>query len=437
MIMKMPRLHFIGTFLLMFSIGACSPAERLTATTGPANTLRPPQITETKLAGNLSPTDRSPLIEIQPSPFPSSTPSIQLVEPLCMQIEDELRPDTALRGSLILFSRLFKHILDLRTMNLRAFPISPDAIIRDYPPEVIAHSPDREYLAYVEIFLEDGRWKYRRLRLLDATGNRHDLSYWSVDWQWVLGWIDNNRLAIAIPGRPDGAVTVLNPFTGVWSEILPEFPPPAAASILYPRWTFPIVVFYDPSLTHVAYPIGEHGEGVVLYDLQADSIIWEGKTPDRYWVFKSHTLEWSPDGNNLAVVVQAIDGTDQLILVDPDGSSKTLLWASRITPGAFSIIENIAWSPNGKYIAGWLGTDIFGDSSLVLIDVEAETVFDLCTSTAYDSLPIWSPDGSQIAIEVREEYSRGHTLIIDLNEGYAFKVADDLAPVGWLVDGSR
>jgi WD40 repeat protein len=322
-------------------------------------------------------------------------------------------------------------------MDLRAFPISPDAIIRDYPPEAIAHSPNREYLAYVEIFLEDGRWKSRRLRLLDVVGHRHDLFYWSVDWQWVLGWVDDDRLAIAIPGRPDGAVTVLNPFTGQWNEIWPEFPPPAEASILYPRWTFPVVVFYDPTLTYVAYPIGEHGEGVVLYDLQADSIIWEGKAPDRYWVFKSHTLGWSPDGNNLAVVVQAIDGSDQLILVDHDGTTESLLWSSRIRPTSFSIIEDIAWSPDGKFIAAWLRTDVFGDSNLVLIDVETQTVFDLCISTAYDNLPIWSPDGSQLAVEVREEYSTIYTLIIDLKDEYAVKVVDNLAPVGWLVDSNR
>lgn len=39
------------------------------------------------------------------------------------------------------------------------------------------------------------------------------MSYWLLDWQYLIGWQDNQRLIIAAPGYPAGNFLILNPFT--------------------------------------------------------------------------------------------------------------------------------------------------------------------------------------------------------------------------------
>lgn len=57
-------------------------------------------------------------------------------------------------------------------------------------------------------------------------------------------------------------------------------------------------------------------------------------------------------------------------------------------------------------------------------------------SEAY--LPIWSPDGKSVAVIANgQEGGSFDTLLINLEERFAAKIGENMAPVGWLVNTAR
>ena len=93
--------------------------------------------------------------------------------------------------------------------------------------------------------------------------------------------------------------------------------------------------------------------------------------------------------------------------------------------------ENLAWSPDGRYIA-------FFGNSLYILDTEMRRVFDLCIPYATQTEKLiypentitWSPDSTQIL------FQRGDApaLVIDLESNRAAPLVEDfnIRPIGWL-----
>lgn len=133
--------------------------------------------------------------------------------------------------------------------------------------------------------------------------------------------------------------------------------------------------------------------------------------------------QWSPDGKYLAVS-GALDGTTNdkgLFVYRFDRQSEMLVLVNAVNPHGLlpqNELEAIAWSPDGKYLAG--GGDITGGGQLVLFkfDRVAETmtqVFSLAPggdqSAGVASLD-WSPDGLYLAVGAAQDNASGNDLFV-------------------------
>lgn len=326
-------------------------------------------------------------------------------------IEIGQKPENAdIPGVLTLFGwEKGVYFLDLKDFTRHAFPVTSDAYVDRYG---YFRSPDGKWLAYLEAYPDErGYLQSVKLRLINAYGQRNLLSYWVADWQSILGWIDKDRLMVSLPGRPEGAVTIFEPFTGRWWDFSPS---------LSNYDKFNKQAFYDPTLSYAVYQDKNYHE--ILWDIQAQKILWKKDVKGR------SDPSWSPDGKQFVLPFG-----DTLLLITREGREFPLLdlGDAGIPYSNWSAIEKLSWSPDGSRIAVWLGDPPI----LMVINVAARQVTDLCiTGSVLPLAPIWSTDGQYLAVDAgsKEWWYQPDAVILSLADGYAFRVAEDVSPVGWL-----
>ena len=99
---------------------------------------------------------------------------------------------------------------------------------------------------------------------------------------------------------------------------------------------------------------------------------------------------WAPDGRQFAFVTFA-EGTNEINTFNVKTGEVT----RRTVVKGVGAIQNLAWSPNGRYIA-FSGID-GGLSDLYVYDLEQERVRQLTNDRFAALQPTWSPDGETIA----------------------------------------
>ena len=112
--------------------------------------------------------------------------------------------------------------------------------------------------------------------------------------------------------------------------------------------------------------------------------------------------------------------------------------------------EKYSWSPDGRFAAFWLmSIDEYGASgsgTFVILDTVTGEIMDYCISAGvienysgnYLFEPVWSPDGKYLAINANlQENGNFDTLLVDLEDGSAAKIGENLAPRGWLVTDQK
>jgi Tol biopolymer transport system component len=165
---------------------------------------------------------------------------------------------------------------------------------------------------------------------------------------------------------------------------------------------------------------------------------------------------WSVDGANLAIIANIVNDSsatkNEFFIVSKDGGEFRQL--THLTDEFDHVsIDNYAWSPDGKQIAFWLNdgtrdTTMQGKASeLMLLDVTTGEITDLCMqgisirfNDDTDGIhmiypqPVWSPDGSQIMITQLDTKNskKYNVLVVDIASKSAYKVAENLEPVGWM-----
>ncbi len=110
--------------------------------------------------------------------------------------------------------------------------------------------------------------------------------------------------------------------------------------------------------------------------------------------------DWSPDGQRITFVITDDSGRDDLWVVNVDGSDPKWLYDC---VGTCANLDDPAWAPDGKSIAACKNShDANHPSDLVAVDVEtgAETILFTPGLNQFCAGPRWSPDGSQIVLEI-------------------------------------
>ena len=99
----------------------------------------------------------------------------------------------------------------------------------------------------------------------------------------------------------------------------------------------------------------KHGPSMNMLDA-TDSTINTVFNYDCLWGIRD--LEWSPDGNTIAIIESGVQGAHEVKLINPDGSNHRLLISLR-AEDLCQVIYDLAWSPDGSMIAVTGGNGIY------------------------------------------------------------------------------
>jgi len=164
-----------------------------------------------------------------------------------------------------------------------------------------------------------------------------------------------------------------------------------------------MIVYAKP----VCYQCGSEVWQIALRQGEPQLLFKEGPA------FRIEDVLWSPDGRYIAFTrwresATPSFGTGELWVMEVEGGAKRLL--STVTTGHYGLWD-AAWSPDGKGIAFVLGEDAPSGTQMsdwsgnvYVVDVASGTIAQLTHFQGRQVLgPTWSPDGSMLAFAVAQD----------------------------------
>ncbi len=315
-------------------------------------------------------------------------------------------------------------------------------------------SPDGSKIAYYDVEQE-------MVVVADARGNRlREISAPKRD-QFPAYWLDNQRLLLNKnlnnPNSPLGSLIILDSLSWEQREILPAFQSQNQGYIFY--WHVTSNLVFDPSLTHVIYPLDSDSLPLILWDVQTKSVVARIYGPSR-----RDTPWWSPDGKSFITsapikpkAYQGIYGNvddglpykggTELWLVRLTGEVRRLTYFTVTNPNV--VQDNYVWSPDGRKIAflllDTLGVDTENHSlppELMVVDVETREVTNYCRLARLPETDdgrfiqppdaVWSPDGQYLVVTQADENLHYKVFLVDMQNGSAWQIAENAAADGWM-----
>ncbi|MGE5643143.1 MAG: prolyl oligopeptidase family serine peptidase [Byssovorax cruenta] len=287
--------------------------------------------------------------------------------------------------------------------RIRSHALSPDG-------EMIACIKDGESLSDVFLLPSSGGWLRRITtdRTLAAYWD-DEIPAWSPDGKWIVFGIKSHVHIVPREGglpknitdfakaagsprfMPDSRgliVTVernntdqllLTDIDGSWPRALTTDPigdhwdarpSPDGRSILYTLRRFDDLNRLDINLLEI-----ETGKIITLY----------GKPSTR-----AFSAKWSPDGKWIAFIAQETE-RDEIYLIRPNGEGM-----HQLTNTGDDVFQ-FEWSPSGNQLAVIFNRN--GAFDLSLVDVDTASIVDLRRGAGMHSNPNWAPDGSYISYE--------------------------------------
>ncbi|HSB01879.1 MAG TPA: hypothetical protein VLE49_14610 [Anaerolineales bacterium] len=383
------RTHLLLWIISIALVSSCSlKVERLdqpAATIVPSATLPVVTATATPL----------PITEILPTPTAQQTTELSVTQE-CIPIEEEMPDDLILSGVWVR-NRGKPYLEPMDGSTAYGVPLKGGGTFSASQVDM-AISPDGRSLAYIDSFLDDTgiHTQSRILRIINSSGRSLPMDYWIISWQWLIGWLDNQHIAIFTGNKE---ILILEPFTGKW-ERLPK--PSWLNRIGYSVNDGP---FYSPSVDRILvkpdYSMFE------LRDFQTGQIIYKVKG-DEY--LTGLNLDWSADGYTLAInlgnLLNIITKDQRVIELDASKLGIDRFDNPKLSPGGQKLVFTSHWS--GKWF---------------LFDMEQSEIRKLCSDKFdYWENAVWSPDGRFVVQEVDRSGSDPFDLLIDTQQMRAYKL---------------
>lgn len=281
-----------------------------------------------------------------------------------------------------------------------------------------AVSPDQSQLAYVS---------NNDLIIMDKAGDvLQKLPFPDISLiQWVNdGVLTKNQMELAL----------FNTTTGE-RKILKQELPDKYLEDRYLDWS--PSVLYDPSLTKVVY-VNYNKQTIktyiALWDVDNQKEIASVGFGPALAILPFAQPQWSTDGQQ--VIISSFESNHlsarKFFSLSKDGIT-TSIWDVPEKVGTI----NFSLSPNQELIAFWSPNPSselqIMNSSLHLLNIKTEEVINYCIiSPDIPPHPVWSPDSTKLALELRQDLGNSEVIIVDIQNNLAVKIADDAQPVGWL-----
>jgi dipeptidyl aminopeptidase/acylaminoacyl peptidase len=310
-----------------------------------------------------------------------------------------------------------------------------------------AVSPDRKWLAYRDL---------KRLFIVSPDNQPRKIYSWKENWG-AINWLGNQRLAIGLQQlseqndlvKRSSTLLILDAFSGKSEVLSPDFP---GIYDLYPlpSWDGWGETAYDSALSRVVYLQGG-ASGPINY------VLWDIKHQQSLAVFEiagelTTVPRWSPDGQSFAFAPSLLLPIEkwplyEIYKVSKDGQATQLTHLTDYYPWVY--IPDLSWSPDQRFIAFWYshwaenGEPDFNShytQYLAVLDLSNDRVTDYCVvgepaaeiGLRKNPPPLWSPDSKQLVVQSQYSGSHSQVVLVDIEQGLAFTIGQDLKPEGWL-----
>lgn len=385
---------------------------------------------------------------IVPLPTLSSTHPVPIVLEQCILTS---ATGAVAKGAIVLDDNITLSLIVKRGNELRI----PDQPNPDNTASLLDISPSGPYFSYRE--RKQGN-HFLVIRQTDGTiiqrfpwvrmGSTFDHSF-----QYSSQWINSNSILFRA-NYSSIKLFLVDADTGKAQELSTDFPQLASGEeinwgiddhAIRIRYFQGANIVYDPSLTRAVYP---KTSGIAtLYDVEQKTELASIPLTD------ATAPEWSPNGKFFVIKAKAESSTgepgDEFFIVPRNGPAfRQLTYLGNIYPGVS--IGAYSWSPDSERIAFWMKPKDAEEYSLTSLDLNSGTITNYCifgipfrnnelSSGSHPGpvvgtgKPVWSPDQTQLLISQFDD-ARKHinVIVVDLKLGQAFKIKQDVEPVGWM-----
>lgn len=297
--------------------------------------------------------------------------------------------------------------------------------------------------------------------IADSMGMRLRLIDYGSMWQDLLGWLDDTHLIIS-KHNPDinqnqivvhandyHSYIILDITNGKERIVTPHFDG-QVSGVSVPFWDGWYGVMYDPTFTRAIYlrsiPDQNDMYTFALWDVTNQKLI--ASFEDIFIKYLDNNIiapmpHWSTDGSKFGIVGNGLgQGIFELFVVSRDGQFEQV---THLNKAAFLMGLQFEWSPDGQKIAMYMDT-LYGMKgySAAVLDLETKQVTDYCIplrEVTEESTLFWSPDSTEFLIEDRKlekttsyDIIRSRVVLVDIIQGSAALIAEDMEPVGWMVN---
>lgn len=366
------------------------------------------------------------------TPQPSPTANIREG---CITIQEKMPDDLTLSGIWVV-NNFPPFLEDIQTHTRNGIPMGGGGNLDGYSRGGMAISPDGTSLAYIDSYLDTSNPRIARatkhiLRVVRSSGYVLNMDYWTQDWQSIIGWVDNENIALAL-GKTN--IVILNPATGKWKKF--DQPDWAVSTDKYSNW------FYDnpfsPTMQWFLEEPGDSKAGTRLKNMQTGLTTWQ--IDESLW----SGVEWARNGTSFTTPFST--RSERLILVIKDGLEADKLPIDRL---GYEYNYQLKISPDGEKITfqSTKKTDNWNDEqTLTVFDTALHKLGRLCSDkyrTSWWSDAVWSPDSRYIIQMVYEvlsnvndypQYSDAKSILVDTQEmqAYLLNIPSTHQPVAWL-----